>query len=168
MFKLYSRITQSLGLSYPEEYIPRIHTLKGVAEEEIAKVIDELLTKPQWIVGTSLKMTVGEAIQDALREERGMVEIAAPLLTFPKATPEKWNGDVDHVDTITGTYSLFTGKSTYIQYGDHLLTKFKGAPSIVPALRKALGDNFNVTIAIDANKSPAARFVIVFPPSLSV
>lgn len=168
MFKLYSRVTQSLGLSYPEEYIPRIHALKHVAEEEIAKTIDELLTKPQWIVNSSTKMTLGEAIKDALQDGRNMVEIAAPLLTFPHATPEKWNGDIDHVDTITGTYHLFTGKPTYIQYGDHLLTKFKGAPTIVPALKKALGDNFNVTMSVDAYKSPSSRFVIVFPPSLVV
>ena len=168
MFKLYSRISQSLGLSYPEEYIPRIQALKQTAEEEIAKTVDDLLTKPQWIAGTSIRMTVGEAIQQALSDERNMVEVAAPLLTFPHATPTKWNGDIDHVDTITGTYHLFTGKPTYIQYGDHLLTKFKGAPTIVVALKKALGDNFNVTMVIDANKSPAARFVIVFPPSISL
>lgn len=168
MFKLYSRISQSLGLSYPEEYIPRIQALKHVAEEEIAKTIDELLTKPQWIAGTSNRMTVGEAIQQALRDERNMVEVAAPLLTFPPATNKQWNGDIDHVDTITGTYYLFTGKSNYIMYGEHLLTKFKGAPTIVPALKKALGDNFNVTMVIDANKSPASRFVIVFPPSITL
>lgn len=163
MFKLYSRVSQTLGLQYPDEYIPRILSLKKLAEDEIAITIDDLLTNPQWIAGTSCQMTIGDAIKDALQDERTMVEIAAPLLTFPKATPELWNGEIDHVDTITGTYHLFTGKPSYIQYGDHLVTSFKGAPCIVPALKKVLGDSFNVTMMIDANKSPASRFIIVFP-----
>lgn len=168
MFHLAKKVTQSLGLSYPEEHLPRIQKLKHLAHEELEKVIDELLTKPQWIVGKSQQMTLGEAIQEAIKEENDIVEIAAPLLTFPRATKEQWNGDIDHVDTITGTYFLFTGNPGYITYGKHLLTKYSGAPKVVSALNKALGHQFNVTMVIDANRSPASRFVIVIPKTLKV
>ena len=157
------KLSQSLGLSYPDEHLPRIQALKQLAEEEIEKVIDNILTQPQWVVGKSQKLTLVEAMKEAIHDGSDLVEVAAPLLTFPRASNEQWNGDIDHVDTVTGVYSLFTGNQGYITYGDQLLTKYKGAPMIVPALKKALGENFNVTMVIDANKSPASRFVIVLP-----
>ena len=163
MFRFVEKVSQSLGLSYPDEHLDRIQTLKQLANEEIQAVINDLLTKPQWIIGKSEKMTFGEAVNEALRDESNLVEIAAPLLTFPKATKEEWNGDIDHIDTITGTYCLFTGNPGYITYSDRLLTKYKGGPRIVPALKKILGDNFQVTMVVDANRSPSSRFVIVIP-----
>ena len=162
------KVSQSMGLSYPDQHLARIQTLKHLAEEEIETVIDDLLTNPQTIVGTSHKMTLGDAMKEAIRDGSDLVEIAAPLLTFPKATKGQWNGDIDHVDTITGTYSLFTGNRSYITYGKHLLTNYKGGPRIVPALKRALGDNFNVTMVVDPQKSPASRFVIIIPKNLSV
>jgi hypothetical protein len=168
MFRFMKKVSQSMGLSYPDQHLARIQNLKHLAEEEIETVIDDLLTNPQTIVGTSHKMTLGDAVKEAIRNGSDLVEVAAPLLTFPRATKEQWNGDIDHVDTITGTYFLFTGNPSYISYGKHLLTSYKGAPRIVPSLKKALGDNFNITMVIDAHKSPACRFVIIVPESLSV
>ncbi len=168
MFRMMSKVSESLGLSYPEEHLSRIQKLKHLAQEEIDKVIDDLLTNPQWIVGKSQRMPLGQAVHEAIKDETYLLEVAAPLLTFPRATKEKWNGDVDHVDTITGTYFLFTGNPGYLTYGQHLLTKYKGGPTMVSGLRKALGHDFNVTMAIDANRSPASRFVIVIPQSLRV
>lgn len=168
MFKAIKRVSESLGLSYPDEHLSRIHKLKRLAEDEMAKVIDEILTKPQRFVNRSESMYLTDALKEALEEERHMLEIEAPFLTFPYATDKQWNGDIDHVDTITGTYCLFTGKDTYTTYGDHLLTKYKGAPQIVPALQKALGHNFNVTMVVDANKSPSSRFILVFRGPIDV
>lgn len=168
MLKLYSKLSETLGFSYPKEHLARIHALKRLGEEEIHKTIDEILTKPQWIVGRSGKMLLTDALRDAIHDGQTLIEIAAPLLTFPRATPEKWNGDIDHVDTITGTYSLFTGNENYYTYGDHLLTKYKGGPTLVPFLRKALGEQFNVTMKVDAYKDPASRIILVFPKTLAV
>ena len=159
MLKLYSNLSESLG--YPKQYKARIQALKKLGEEEIEKTIDEILTKPQFIVGRG-KMHLFDAIRDALHDGQTFIEIAAPLLTFPRATPEKWNGDIDHIDTITGSYYIFTGQPFYITYGDHLLTKYKGGPTLVSLLQKTLGDGFNVTMKVDANKSPASRIILVF------
>lgn len=162
MFRFINKITESFGLSYPEEYLSRIQYLKRLAEEEIAKVIDDILTKPQCIVGRSDKLL----LVDALKEGQTIVEIEAPLLTFPRATPDQWNGTIDHMDAISGTYYLYEGDALPLYYGDHLLKRFSGAPKICPALKKALGPNYQVTMITDAYKSPASRFVIVLPKSL--
>ena len=166
MFRFVNKISESLGLSYPEEYLSRIQALKRLGEQEISKVVEEILTTPQWVVGRSEKLLLTDAFKEAVQEGRSLVEIEAPLLTFPRGSPTQWNGDIDHVDTITGTYFLFVGKIGYITYGDHLLKKFSGAPTIVPALKKALGPQYQVTMSVDAYKSPASRFVIVLPKSL--
>lgn len=168
MFRFVKKISESFGLSYPDEHLPRIQNLKYLAEEEIAKVVDDILTNPQWIVGKSQRMTLGEAIKEATYDGSNLIEIAAPLLTFPRATKEEWNGDIDHIDTITGTYCLFTGNTRYITYGDHLLTKYKGGPRVVPALKKVLGEEFEITLSIDASKSPSSRFMILIPNALIV
>ncbi len=168
MFRFAKKVTDSLGLSYPDEYLVRIQHLKHLAEEEISKVIDTLLTKPQWIVGKSQKMTLSEAIKEAVWDGTNIVEVAAPLLTFPHATDDKWNGDIDHVDVISGIYFIFTGNPFYVTYGDHLLTKYRGAPQILPALEKILGSGFHVTMVNNPNKSPASRFLIVLPKNLNV
>ena len=144
---------------YPEKYEKRIQALKVYTEEEIAKCVQEILTKPQWIVHRSEKMLLLEAVQEARNEGRNMIEIEAPLLTFPRATKEKWNGTIDHCDTITGMYHLYIGEEYTTHYGDHLLKTFKGGPKIVPALKKALG--CNITMIVDAEKSPASRFIII-------
>ena len=168
MFRMFSKVSESLGLSYPGEYLSRIQLLKRLAEKELEKVVDEILTRPQHIVDHSQPMLLSDAIAVAISEGRNIVEVGAPLLTFPKATKEQWNGDIDHVDTIEGIYNLYIGSPHEVRYGDHLLKKFKGAPTVVSALRKALGDNYQVTMSVDAMKSPASRFIIVIPRSLMV
>jgi hypothetical protein len=167
MSYLLSKITQSLGLSYPDEYLQRIQFLKGMAEREINSVVEHILTSPQEIVNRCDKIFLTDAIKEAIQEGRNSIEVAAPLLTFPKATPEQWNGLIDHVDTITGTYFLYEGDALPIHYGDHLLKKFPGGPKIVTALNKALGSQYHVTMNIDAYKTPASRFVITLPKSLT-
>lgn len=146
----------------------RIHLLKAVGEREIQKVVDDILTKEVWIAGRSDRMLLADAIQEAIHEERSTIEVAAPLLTFPKATEEQWNGTIDHLDTITGTYNLYIGDPFATHYGEHMLKKFSGGPKIAHALRKALGSEYQVTMSVDAYKSPASRFVIVLPKSLGV
>jgi hypothetical protein len=167
MLKLYSKLSETLGFTYPKEHAARIDALKRLGEQEIHKTIDEILTKPQYIVDKG-KMLLTDALKEAVHDGQTMIQIAAPLLTFPRATPEKWNGDIDHVDTITGTYSLFTGNENYYTYGDHLLTKYKGGPTLVPFLRKALGEQFNITMKVDTHKDPASRIILVFPKTLAV
>ena len=163
MFRFVNKISENLGLSYPEKYLLRIQALKRLGENEISKVIQEILTTPQWVVGRSEKLLLADAMKEAVEEGRYLVEIEAPLLTFPRGSPTQWNGDIDHVDTITGMYFLFVGDKPYITYGDHLLKKFSGGPMIAPALKKALGPEYQVTLSVDAYKSPASRFVIVLP-----
>lgn len=162
MFKTMKRMSESLGLSYPEEYLNRIHRLKALGEKEIATVVEEILTQPQQIVGGLQPKLLKDAVQDCLDSDRNFLEIKAPLLTFPRATPTQWNGNVDHVDTITGTYHLYLGKKWEPKYGSHLLKTFKGGPQIVTALKKALGPNVEVTMKIDAYSSPSSRFILIF------
>ena len=168
MVRFLSRISASLGLSYPEEYMTRIHRLKAMAENEIDMAVEEILTTPQRIVGYAESMLLADAIKEAVREGRGSLEVVAPLLTFPRATPEQWNGTIDHFDTITGTYVLYMGEPFATQHGEHLFKKFAGGPKIVPALKRALGSDYNVTMSIDAYRSPASRFIIILPTTLTV
>jgi hypothetical protein len=113
-------------------------------------------------------MLLTDALREATHDGQTLLEIAAPLLTFPRATPEKWNGDIDHVDTITGTYYLFTGNEAYYTYGDHLLTKYKGGPTLLPFLRKALGEDFHIVMNVNPQKDPASRIILVFPKNLTL
>ena len=168
MFKLYSRITQSMGLSYPEEYLPRIQLLKKVGEKEIETVIHQLLSEPQTIVNRSEKMLLADAIREAIEEEQPTLEVEAPLLTFPRATPQQWNGTIDHIDTITGTYNLYVGREFPTHYSEHHLKKFPGGPKVVTALNKALGPQYKVTMMVDAYKCPASRFILVLPRTIDV
>lgn len=168
MFNLYSRITQSLGLSYPEEFLPRIQLLKTLGEKEIEGVIHQLLSEPQHIVNRSEKMLLTDAIREAIQEEQQILEVEAPLLTFPRATPQQWNGMIDHIDTITGTYNLYVGPQYPTHFGEHFLKKFKGGPQIVPALNKALGPKYKVTMMVNAYKSPASRFILVLPRTIDI
>ncbi len=162
MISAFKRISESLGLSYPEEYLNRIQLLKKLGEIEIEKTVEEILTTPQRIVGFSEPMLVADAVAKAIVRKLNYIEVAAPLLTFPRATPTQWNGNVDHIDTITGTYNLYVGKTWEVPYGPHLLKTFKGGPQIVPALKKALGPNFEVTMKIDSHSTPSSRFILVF------
>ena len=162
MLKAIQTAYESLRHPYPEKYKGRIQELKRLGEAEIQKVIEEIQTKPQRIAGQSEKMLLSEAIEQAKKEERSIVEIEAPFLTFPRATPERWNGNIDSIDTITGTYTIFTGED--IERHNLRLKKFyQGGPQIVPALRRALGYQYNVTMKIDPYLSPASRFILVLP-----
>jgi hypothetical protein len=106
-------------------------------------------------------MLLTDAIVKAIELEENFLEMEAPLLTFPRATPTAWNGDRDHVDTIRGTYHIFTGGE--LDAGNlRLMKTFKGAPQFLPAFKKILGRNFQVTMKIDPNKVPASRIIMVF------
>lgn len=162
MLKAMKRVSETMGLSYPEEYLPRIAKLKSLGEKEIANVVEEILSQPQEIVGSIRPRLLNDAIQESLAAGQTNLEFKAPLLTFPRATPTQWNGEIDHLDTITGTYTLYLGEPWQPQYGPHLLKTFKGAPQIVPALQKALGRNVQVLLKIDAYSNPSSRFVLHF------
>lgn len=143
---------------YPEQYRLRIEALKRLGEAEIETVIQDIFTKPQRIVGQSQKMLLSDAIQQAKQEERVFLEIEAPFLTFPRATPEQWNGNIDSIDTITGIYTIFTGDE-FEKHNLRLKKVYKGGPQILPALQKALG--YNITMKVDPFISPSSRFIIV-------
>jgi hypothetical protein len=156
------RMKESVGLSYPLQYQERIEKLKHLGQEEIEKIIHDILTKPQHVMNFPGKTMIADAILQAQQEERNLIEFEAPLLTFPRATPERWNGNIDNINTITGEYTIFTGKE-YELHNLRLNKKFKGGPQIVPALQNALGDPFKVTMQIDAYKTPSSRFIVLFP-----
>lgn len=160
MFKVMKQAYESMTQSYPEQYKERIQKLNVLGKEGIQMVINDILTKPQRIVDQSEKMLLSDAIQQAQREERNFIQIEAPFLTFPRATPEQWNGNIDSIDTITGTYTIFTGDE-FEKHNLRLKKTYKGGPQIVPALKKALG--YNITMRVDPNCSPSSRFIIVFP-----
>ncbi len=156
------RMKESVGLTYPEKYQERIQHLKECGNEEIQKVIHDILTKPQHILEFPGKLMISDAIEQALSEERNYIEFEAPLLTFPRSTPEQWNGNIDNIDTITGEYNIFTGKE-YEKHNLRLNKKFGGGPQIIPALEKALGKPYKVTMRIDAYATPSSRFIVIFP-----
>jgi hypothetical protein len=162
MQTLVRRMKETVGLTYPEKYQARIDYLKKYGQEEIEKVIHDILTKPQHVMDFPGKIMISEAILQAQQEECNFIQFEAPLLTFPRATPQQWNGNIDHIDTITGEYTIFTGKE-YENHNLRLNKKFKGGPQIVPALQEALGGNFKVTMRIDANATPSSRFIVIFP-----
>lgn len=162
MFRMISSLKETLGLSYPKSYKKRIDALRRLAIQEIEATIDDILTKEQRFVGYSTPMHLEDAINYARGQEKGFLEFEAPLLTFPKATPEQWNGEIDHVDTMTGEYFLYTG-TQLDQYSSHLLKRFKGAPQFVHAFKKVLGPNANVVVSVDINKSPVSRIILVLP-----
>lgn len=155
----------SLLSIYPEKYRVQIRNLKRSTEEQLAECIDEILTKPQSFTGFRDKMLLTDAIAKAVEFEENYLEMEAPLLTFPRATSTVWNGDRDHVDTIRGTYTIFTG-GEYDRGDLKYMRTFKGAPQFITAFKKVLGPNFHVTMKVDANKVPASRIIVVFNPSL--
>lgn len=161
MFNSIRETFSSFLNSYPEKYKVRIRNLKRSTEEDINKCIDEILTKPHHFTGFRDRMLLTDAIVKAIELEENFLEMEAPLLTFPRASPTAWNGDRDHVDTITGTYHIFTG-GEYDSGNLRFMKSFKGAPQFLPAFKKVLGPNFQVTMKIDPNKVPASRIIMVF------
>lgn len=157
MFTMMKQVIQG----YPEQYKERILSLKSLGEQELQTVINDLLTKPQRFVGFSGTLTLSEAIQQAQREDLNFLQMEAPFLTFPKATPTKWNGCRDHIDTITGTYFIFTGKNEYERTNLRLMKPYKGGPQLVPTLQKALGSDIRVTMKVDPMMTPASRILLV-------
>lgn len=162
MLKAIRNTYTSLRYPYPEQYKARIEALKRLGEAEIERVVDDIISKPQSIVGQSEKMLLSDAIAQARQEERDMIEIAAPFLLFPKATPERWNGNIDSIDTITGTYTIFTGNEFEL-HNLRLKKCYKGGPRIVPALQQALGYHCNVTMRVDPYMTPSSRFIVILP-----
>ena len=146
----------------PTRYRGRIEALRQAAEFEISQCIDELLSKPQYIITFEKRMSLIDAIALCLEEKIDMLEVEAPLLTFPRATANEWNGDIDHVDTLTGTYTIFTG-SEYDIGNVRYMRSYKGAPQFISALRKVLGRNINITMHVDPKRSPSARILLVLP-----
>ena len=153
---------KQLFQAYPDQYKPQIESLKKLGEQELQTVIQEFLTQPQRIVGFHEKMTVSDAIQQAQKEDSDFLEIQAPFLTFPRATSTKWNGNIDHIDTITGTYHIFTGKQDHERINLRLMKQFKGGPQLVPTLQKAIGHSILVTMRVDPMSSPSSRIILVF------
>jgi hypothetical protein len=145
------------------QFRDRIYDLKSLGETEIASVIQDILTKPQRFVGYPDKMLLSDAIALAKKEERNFLEFEAPFLTFPKATPERWNGNIDSIDTITGTYTIFTGDE-FEKHNLRLKKFYKGGPQILPALKRVLGPEYNVTMKVDTYMAPSSRFILVLPP----
>lgn len=161
MYRMMTKVKESLGLTYPEIYAKRIEHLRGLATKEIEATIDDIMNKEQRIVGYFTPLPLEEAIKYASEEEKGFIELRAPLLTFPKATSTQWNGDMDHVDTITGEYCIYTGSETDA-YSSHRLKRFKGAPTFIRAFKKVLGPTMNVVLSVDLTKSPSCRIIIIF------
>lgn len=157
MFTMIKQVVQG----YPEQYKDRIHQLKTLGELELQTVVNDLLTKPQRFVEFSGTLTLSDAIQQAQREDLDFLQMEAPFLTFPKATPTKWNGYRDHIDTITGTYFIFTGKHEYERTNLRLMKSYKGGPQLVPTLQKALGNEIRVTMRVDPMISPSSRILLV-------
>jgi len=162
MFKAIQSAYVSMRHPYPEKFRERIQKLKSLGESEIETVIEEILTKPQRFVGFSDKMLLSDAIALAKKEEQNFLEMEAPFLVFPRATPQQWNGNIDSIDTITGTYTIFTGDDSE-KHNLRLKKFYKGGPQILPALKRVLGYEFNVTMKIDPLITPSSRFILVFP-----
>lgn len=157
MFKVMKQMVQG----YPEKYKARIETLKTLGEQELQSFIEKFLTEPQNIIGFSGKTTISDAIQQAQREDLNFLEVEAPFLTFPRATPNKWNGNIDSIDTITGTYNIFTGEDHEI-HNLRLNKKYKGGPQLIPTLQKMISSEIRVTMRVDPMICPSSRIILIF------
>ena len=149
---------QAYRYSYPNEYRARIASLKSFGEKEIDALIQELTTLPQTFVGHHNKMTLSDAIKLTRKEGNTVLEMKAPYLTFSKKTRAgQWDGNIDNINTITGTYRIFDGTNpTNLR----MVKNYEGGPQIAPALEKTLGSGFRVMMRVDPYITPSSRFVI--------
>lgn len=144
----------SFFLGYPVKEKNRILALKTTAITGIQQGIDQFLTENLYCINYDKRLTLTDALKRAKEDDSTMLQFEAPLLTFPRSTPARWNGDIDHVDTITGTYYLVDNLQS--------IRSYRGAPKFIDVLRSTLKSNFNITMRVDANMTPSSRIILVF------
>ena len=158
MFRSIQESIQAYRYSYPNEFRERIATLKSFGEKEIQALVEELTTLPQTFVGHRKKMVLSDAIQLTKKEGNKVLEMKAPYLTFSKKERStQWDGNIDNINTITGTYRIFAGEN---KTNLRLVKTYEGGPKMAPALERALGPGFRVTMRVDPYITPSSRFVI--------